>query len=59
MMSVVREDGSRIIEEGEFKLYVGGSQPDKQSAKLRDQKCMKVKFEAKSSKMIKAALFQK
>jgi beta-glucosidase len=59
MMSVVREDGSRIIEEGEFKLYVGGSQPDKQSAKLRDQKCMKVEFKAKSSKMIKAALFQK
>ena len=59
MMSVVRDDGSRVIEEGKFKVYIGGAQPDKQSEKLRDQKCLEEKFEVKSTKMIKPALFQK
>ena len=40
MMSIVRDDGSRIIESGKFNIYVGGSQPDKRSIKLRDQKCL-------------------
>ena len=58
MMSIVRDDGSRIIESGKFNIYVGGSQPDKRSIKLRDQKCLDKKFEVVSSKMIKPALFR-
>ena len=56
MMSVVRNDGSRVIEEGKFKVFVGGSQPDKQSEKLRGQKCSEETFKVTTTRMIKVAL---
>ena len=33
-MSVIGDDGSRVLEPGRFRLYAGGSQPDDRSAQL-------------------------
>jgi beta-glucosidase len=39
---IVKNDGSRIIESGEFKIYVGGSSPMKRSFELGAPKMAEV-----------------
>ena len=46
-MTIVDEAGKRYIENGEFTLYVGGSQPDKVSEKLSGKKPLEVSFNVK------------
>ncbi len=46
-MTVVDEAGKRCIENGEFTLYVGGSQPDKVSERLSGKKPVEVVFNVK------------
>ncbi|MEO0895656.1 MAG: glycoside hydrolase family 3 C-terminal domain-containing protein [Bacteroidota bacterium] len=40
MMRMVNEDGERMIEKGEFEVFVGGSLPDKRSYELGASKCL-------------------
>ncbi len=46
-MAIVDEAGKRYIENGEFTLYVGGSQPDKTSERLSGKKPLEVTFNVK------------
>ncbi len=46
-MTIVDEAGKRYIENGDFTLYVGGSQPDKTSEKLSGKKPLEVTFNVK------------
>lgn len=46
-MTIVDEAGKRFIENGEFTLYVGGSQPDKVSEKLSGKRPLEVSFNVK------------
>ncbi len=46
-MTVVDEAGKRCIENGEFTLYVGGSQPDKVSERLSGKKPVEANFNVK------------
>ncbi|AEY64503.1 glycoside hydrolase family 3 C-terminal domain-containing protein [Clostridium sp. BNL1100] len=46
-MTIVDEAGKRYIENGEFTLYVGGSQPDKTSEILSGKKPLEVSFNVK------------
>ncbi len=43
-LSIVNEDGERIIEPGDFEIYVGGSQPDIRSISLTGRKPLKASF---------------
>lgn len=44
-MRIVDEDGKRYIEPGNFKLFVGGCQPDKRSEELLNTKVNSIEFE--------------
>ncbi|WP_024832884.1 glycoside hydrolase family 3 C-terminal domain-containing protein [Ruminiclostridium josui] len=46
-MTIVDEEGKRYIENGEFTLYVGGTQPDKVSERLSGKKPLEVIFNVK------------
>lgn len=46
-MRIVDEDGKRYIEPGNFKLFVGGCQPDKRSEELLNTKVNSIEFEVK------------
>jgi beta-glucosidase len=43
-MAVVLEDGSRVVEPGDFTLYVGGSQPDPRSRALTGKEPLSLIF---------------
>lgn len=44
-MSLIDNEGRRILEPGVFEVFVGGSQPDKRSYKLTGSEVLKGKFE--------------
>ncbi|EPR10000.1 glycoside hydrolase family 3 C-terminal domain-containing protein [Ruminiclostridium papyrosolvens] len=46
-MTIVNEEGKRYIENGDFTLYVDGSQPDKVSERLSGKKPLEVSFNVK------------
>ena len=43
-MAVVLEDGSRVVEPGSFKVYVGGQQPGSRSRALTGRKVVSTVF---------------
>jgi beta-glucosidase len=43
-MSMIGDDGSRVLEPGRFRLYVGGSQPDERSAQLTGVRPLSAEF---------------
>lgn len=44
-MSLINEEGKRMLEPGMFEVYVGGSQPDKRSIELTGTEVLKATFE--------------
>lgn len=44
-MSLINEEGKRMLEPGLFEVYVGGSQPDKRSIELTGTEVLKATFE--------------
>lgn len=46
-MSVVLDNGERIIEPGEFTIFVGGQQPDERSKELTGKECLEASFAVK------------
>ncbi|HHT96830.1 MAG TPA: glycoside hydrolase family 3 protein, partial [Clostridiales bacterium] len=46
-MGVITDEGQRIIEPGNFTMFVGGQQPDKRSCELTGEKCLNVNFKIK------------
>lgn len=44
-MSLINEEGKRMLEPGMFEVYVGGSQPDKRSIELTGAEVLKATFE--------------
>jgi beta-glucosidase len=44
-MSLIDEEGRRIVEPGIFEVYIGGSQPDERSQTLTGTKVIKGTFE--------------
>jgi beta-glucosidase len=44
-MALINEDGKCILEPGFFKIYVGGSQPDKRSLELTNTQVQNIEFE--------------
>lgn len=43
-MSIIDEEGRRIIEPGKFKIYIGGSQPDQRSMALKGSEVLSLEF---------------
>jgi len=43
-MTLVRDDGSRVLEPGAFRLYIGGCQPDSQSRELSGKAPLEAEF---------------
>lgn len=50
-MAVIREDGSCVIEPGEFIVYAGCSQPDSLSRKLTGNNILEEKFEVQGNEV--------
>ncbi|WP_094546033.1 glycoside hydrolase family 3 C-terminal domain-containing protein [Petroclostridium xylanilyticum] len=48
-MALINEDGKCILEPGDFRVYVGGSQPDSRSEKLMGQKVNFVDFKVQGN----------
>jgi len=46
-MGVITDDGERIIEAGNFTIFVGGQQPDNRSYELTGTNCLDAKFKIK------------
>jgi beta-glucosidase len=44
-LAIINEEGKRILEPGSFRVYIGGSQPDEVSEKLRGKKVLFRNFE--------------
>ena len=44
-MSLINEEGKRMLEPGIFEVYIGGSQPDNRSIKLTGTEVLKATFE--------------
>jgi beta-glucosidase len=43
-MSIIDEEGRRMIEPGKFKIYIGGSQPDQRSMTLKGSEVLSLEF---------------
>ena len=50
-MAVIRNDGSCVLEPGDFLIYAGGSQPDKRSAELTGKHCLCAGFTVKGEEI--------
>lgn len=50
-MSLIDNEGNRILEPGEFKVFIGGSQPDARSQKLTGTKVSEAAFEVTGNSM--------
>jgi beta-glucosidase len=50
-MSLIDEQGRRILEPGTFSVYLGGSQPDERSQKLTGSKVLRGSFEVVGKKI--------
>ncbi|HHV97216.1 MAG TPA: glycoside hydrolase family 3 protein [Clostridiaceae bacterium] len=44
-MSMINDEGKRILEPGRFEVYIGGSQPDRRSIELTGSQVSKTRFE--------------
>ncbi len=49
LMSLIDDNGRRVIEPGEFRVYIGGSQPDARSLALTGSKVSSASFTVKGS----------
>jgi beta-glucosidase len=43
-MAAIRDDGSCVLEPGQFRVYLGPSQPDRRSAELTGAPCLSAEF---------------
>jgi beta-glucosidase len=50
-MAMVGEDGKYYLEPGTFRVYLGGSQPDRRSVELTGQTPLSAEFVVKGEKM--------
>ncbi|NLL38383.1 MAG: glycoside hydrolase family 3 protein [Clostridiales bacterium] len=50
-MAVIRNDGSCVLEPGDFMIYAGGSQPDSRSVELTGAPCLSAKFTVTGKEM--------
>jgi beta-glucosidase len=50
-MAVIRDDGSCVLEPGDFKVFIGGSQPDARSAQLTGTSCLSGVFTVTGEEM--------
>jgi beta-glucosidase len=50
-LSLIDNDGNRIVEPGQFEVYIGGSQPDERSKALTGQSVMKAELKVIGDKV--------
>lgn len=50
-LSLIDEDGQRVLEPGRFRLYLGGNQPDARSIALGGQKPLEIEFEVTGQRL--------
>ena len=51
LMSLIDNDGRRVLEPGTFEVYVGGSQPDSRSCRLTGTDVLSARFEVEGDAM--------
>jgi beta-glucosidase len=53
-LSLIDEDGRRVLEPGRFRLWLGGSQPDARSAELTGRAASNVELEVTGERRVLA-----